>query len=367
MSHSPISLFQAIELADDSAVQQALQAGVNVNAKDSQGLTPLMRAAGLGNTTTTQLLLAQGADVTILDSVMGTSALHFAAQGGNVAVGQLILDYGGQILLNLQGPTHGLSPLHCAVWYRQPDFVQWLLAQPRINIHLKSHFGGATALDLVSPDQVRGTTSQPFAIADPRLQTQAATIRRYFEAYLQRRDQTDPQGQELFEVIVNRQALSPDQQLARVKALIAEGANVNYVAPVDSSGNDGHTPLLIAVRDGYADIVQILLENGADITLTEETMHANAAHKGGYYGQPVTLQVLTTAPAFSQIINAQGPSNGYTPLHDAVWHGHLETARVLVEAQADLTLKGYDGKTPIDLARDYQYDEIEVLLRQNQA
>lgn len=365
MSHNKtphLSLFAAIEVADDSAVSQLLTTGVNVNAKNSLGLTPLMMAAALGNAPITKILLEQGADVTILDSVMGTSALHFAAQGGNVEVGQLILDHGGQILLNLQGPTHGLSPLHCAVWYRKPDFVQWLLQQPRINPQLKSSFGGATALDLVEPDKVRGNTAQPFTTDDPMLNAQSATIQGYFEQYFHRREQQDRKGRQLFEVVVNRQSLSPEQQLAQVKALIAEGANVNYVAPVDSSGNDGHTPLLIAVRDGHAEIVKVLLENGADMTLTEETMHANPAHKGGYYGQPATLQALQNAPEFAQILNAQGPSNGYTPLHDAVWHGHLETVRVLIEAQANLDLKGYDGKTPADLAREYQYHKILTLL-----
>jgi len=49
-------------------------------------------------------------------------------------------------------------------------------------------------------------------------------------------------------------------------------------------------------------------------------------------------------------LDVQGPINGYTPLHDALWHGFVECAEVLVNAGASLTLLGHDGKTPLDVA-----------------
>ena len=49
-------------------------------------------------------------------------------------------------------------------------------------------------------------------------------------------------------------------------------------------------------------------------------------------------------------IDFQGSTNGYTPLHDALWHGFEECARAVVEAGARLDLVGHDGKTPLDLA-----------------
>lgn len=361
-SNNNLYIFEAIKKVDLLAISQLITIGINVNCKNDKGLTPLMVVAALGDVQMTKIFLKNEADVNILDSIMGTSALHFAAQGGNVEVGKLILEYGGQVLLNLQGPTHGLSPLHCAVWYRKPAFVKFLLEQKRINIHLKSSFGGATAFDLVSPDVVRGTTAQPFEKLDHKLKAQSEEITRYFQEYQTKQEQKDKQGQILFETILNQNNLPSDQQLAKVKELIAAGANINYVSPIDSSGNDGHTPILIAVRDGYIEILKVLLENGGDITIVEETMHANPAHKGGYYGQPETLKALTKCGDFSKIINAQGASNGYTPLHDAVWHGHLETAQVLIEMKANLEIKGYDGKTPYDLAKEYDYLDILGLL-----
>jgi ankyrin repeat protein len=51
-------------------------------------------------------------------------------------------------------------------------------------------------------------------------------------------------------------------------------------------------------------------------------------------------------------LNFQGATNGYTPLHDALWHGYDECARVLVDAGASLDLVGHDGKSPADLAAE---------------
>ena len=46
----------------------------------------------------------------------------------------------------------------------------------------------------------------------------------------------------------------------------------------------------------------------------------------------------------------------------ALWHGHLEAAKVLVEAGARLDLKGYDGNIPEQLARQNGYSMIAEYL-----
>ena len=58
------------------------------------------------------------------------------------------------------------------------------------------------------------------------------------------------------------------------------------------------------------------------------------------------------------MLDAQGPNNGYTPLHDAVWHGHVEGTEVLIDAGARKDLRGFDGKTPLQLAKEYKYQKI---------
>ncbi len=61
-------------------------------------------------------------------------------------------------------------------------------------------------------------------------------------------------------------------------------------------------------------------------------------------------------------LDAQGAYNGMSPLHDAVWHGHLETARALVEAGHPLDLRTHAGLTPRELAAHYGYADLVGLL-----
>lgn len=57
-------------------------------------------------------------------------------------------------------------------------------------------------------------------------------------------------------------------------------------------------------------------------------------------------------------VNAVGPSNGYTPLHDAVWADNLAALKLLIEHGGDLSIRGHDGNTPLEKARKEGKDEI---------
>lgn len=58
-------------------------------------------------------------------------------------------------------------------------------------------------------------------------------------------------------------------------------------------------------------------------------------------------------------INAVG-EHGYTPMHDAVAHERTEVVKILIDARALLTQSEFGS--PIDIARNYGYDELETLL-----
>jgi hypothetical protein len=61
-------------------------------------------------------------------------------------------------------------------------------------------------------------------------------------------------------------------------------------------------------------------------------------------------------------LNAQGPYNGYTALHDSVWHGHLEALKVILDSDVLTDLWGMDGNTAHDLAVALGYDELAKLI-----
>jgi uncharacterized protein len=105
-----------------------------------------------------------------------------------------------------------------------------------------------------------------------------------------------------------------------------------------------------------------LLEAGADQTVSDHYMKAVPVHQAAYMGHAEVIRVLARHHGFREVADAQGPFNGYTPLHDAVWHGHTESVRVLLEAGVRTDLRGYDGRTPLELAREYGYEEMAHLL-----
>ncbi|MDR3336634.1 MAG: ankyrin repeat domain-containing protein [Treponema sp.] len=49
-------------------------------------------------------------------------------------------------------------------------------------------------------------------------------------------------------------------------------------------------------------------------------------------------------------VNAIGPANGYTPLHDAVMANNADAAKILLKYNARRNIKGKDGLTPLEKA-----------------
>ena len=114
----------------------------------SDGQTPLMIAAGLGRPQTVELLLAAGADVLTAEPLMGATALHKAAQSGDVEVIGRLLDQGA--LVDQQSARLGHTPLMDAVQHKHEAAVRLLLARGA-RATIRNHWH-ETALDLARQD-----------------------------------------------------------------------------------------------------------------------------------------------------------------------------------------------------------------------
>jgi ankyrin repeat protein len=167
---------------DVAAMKRMLDAGLDPNAHDSAGYTPLIAAARAGNVETIRLLTSRGANPDLSDTAVNswTPLLHAVhkAQPGSIAA---LLDAGANP--NAADP-HGTTPLMLAAGYGQTDIVKLLLAHkadPRI-----AAADGITAIDLARsgvPDIDRFTvfdcqndTVKALLAADPKLPDHSAKL-----------------------------------------------------------------------------------------------------------------------------------------------------------------------------------------------
>lgn len=141
--------------------------------------------------------------------------------------------------------------------------------------------------------------------------------------------------------------------IAGVRKMIAQGVDVDALDP------NGDAPLVMAAYQGHTEIVQLLLEAGADVSAVDPGMKATALHAAAYAGRTEAAALLI---AHGIDVDKQGPKNGYTALHDAIWQNNVETARVIIEAGASLDLRSHEGETPLEFARSHRRTEIAELI-----
>lgn len=90
------TLADAVIRGDLERVQQLLDKGADVNAKDKKGKTTLILAASIGQLSVTKLLLDKGADVNAKDDYEETALMN-AAWRGHLEVVRLLLDRGADV------------------------------------------------------------------------------------------------------------------------------------------------------------------------------------------------------------------------------------------------------------------------------
>ncbi|RKU16332.1 hypothetical protein C6503_12975 [Candidatus Poribacteria bacterium] len=121
----------------------------------------------------------------------------------------------------------------------------------------------------------------------------------------------------------------------------------------------GRSPLRIAAEKGDIDGVTFLIENGADVNVTDangNTPLIFIINKTG--NQDLTEQLLEKGAA----VNIQNRS-GETALMYAAWRGQANIVRLLLENRADVTLKNRHGDTALTLAESKRHREIVEMLK----
>lgn len=131
-----------------------------------------------------------------------------------------------------------------------------------------------------------------------------------------------------------------DGDIARVTQLLDQGTDLSEL---DEAGEPA---LIIASLAGHADVVALFLDRGADIEIRNKG-GLTALHAAAYAGN---LEVVKRLVAEGADVNDRKNFYQMSPLHGAAEEGHTEVAAFLLTANADVEATERNGYTPLTQA-----------------
>ena len=126
-----------------------------------------------------------------------------------------------------------------------------------------------------------------------------------------------------------------------VEYLIEKGANINQKMREDV------TPLMWACVKKQIDIMELLIKKGADINVKDEGGDTPLMHASNYGYMNIVEMLVEKGANVNEVTNGKR-----TALMKAVMNEHYEIAEYLITNGADVNAKDRDGKTALMFAED---------------
>ncbi|MCY6488794.1 ankyrin repeat domain-containing protein [Leptolyngbya sp. GGD] len=298
-------------------LRSLVKAGANLDIRDYQGRTALMVAATQGNLDFVNILLAGGADPSTIEDP-SRAIIHVLMQG---------------LESEIIKRSELRSALHYAADHGHTDVVQALLA------------AGA---DVTILDK-KGRTARDIAIQQGyteivRLLKQAGT--------------PIPAGTEEFSEAFLLGA-AKQGNLEDLRSALRAGINPNASEPQERRSPRHKTALMFAAERGHLEAVQILIETGAEVNLSDRPGKKLGKTPLMYAAESDHAEIIQFLIKSGATVDAQD-KRGETALFLAVQEKSVEAVRVLLEFGADPHKKNWDG-TPFESAT-YAGKEISTLM-----
>lgn len=315
---------------DTSAVRSLLKSGADVNAAQGDGMTALHWAAQTGDVAETQMLIFAGARLEATTRNGAYTPLHLAAKAGRAGTVKALAQAGA----NVSAPTAsgGATPLHFAASQGNTDAIVALLdkgaavdvkdsAFAQTPLMWAAAAGRTAAVELLakrgaSVKLMSKVENVPLKDSLDRMALQARTRR--MAAIKAAENPPAPAGR-------GAAPAKPDS-MKKDSAAAGRGGRGGAPAGTDSAQNrvinrgpsysdlignkGGLTPLLFAVREGYTESVVALLKAGSDVNQVS----------GGDHTSPLLMATI---------------------------NGNFDIAKMLLEKGADPKLASDAGTTPL--------------------
>ena len=316
-------------------VKYYLDQGVDIDAKDSEGMTALHKAAKYGHEDVVRLLLTSGAAIGIRDQ-WEQNALVWAVGANEVSVSRVLL----QNAIDPGFQTSRKSPISIAASRGYEEIVE-LLAESNTDIVRKKDLLRKTLLDaaLCGRDGivrllVRGGRNWNVSKqCMGRAMTQAASHGHVTTMEILLDAGVDVKSPLSYGKESLREAATYGHSEA-TKLLLTAGADPN----LKPEGDD--FPLHAAARNGHVATVTLLLDKGANVdALTSKGETALVIIAGPKYGFLARTEGLpeNSVLVMRQLlekganINAVEPRSNRTPLEHAIIRGHEGLVQLLLQ------------------------------------
>ncbi|XP_050505213.1 ankyrin-1-like [Diabrotica virgifera virgifera] len=310
-------------------VQHLVEGGALINETDYDGCTALHIAVHSKLTDIVKYLVEKGADVNATEVSRGRSPLHYATFNNDLELVRLLTESGANVQYSSTDVDIDM-PILFAVEVGNIEIVKYYL-ENGIDVDVKLGKYKMT----------------PLHIAASRGYIKLVDFLLLNNANVHLKD------------LQNRSSIHHAVISGKVKIvhdIIEKGVNIN----------DGDifkwTPLYIACRENYFEIVKLLFQNGAMSNLEERSRNRCPVHLATEMGR---IEIIKYFISGGVDVNL-GTTEECTLLHVAARFKQIEIVKYLLENGADVNKK-IQGVTPLYVAVDSSCPNVTELLIQNGA